>query len=112
MCLPLLFFYSNSEFVDFGVDQLDIKKKMKAKLGPNVIMRLKFDFSGTGSAVATTNANGEGYSKLSGVDDDGPKSIQMVSFPTKTAVDPQASIDSAAATSEIPSSEDADSSKI
>jgi hypothetical protein len=60
---------------------------MKAKLGPNVIMRLKFDFSGTGNAVATTNSGGNGYEQLSATDDDGPKSVQMVSFPTRTAVE-------------------------
>lgn len=65
---------------------------MKPKLGPNVIMRLKFDFSGTGSAVATTSTGGNGYSKLSGTDDDGPKSIQMVSFPTRTATDTAAAV--------------------
>ncbi len=33
----------NADYVDFAVDQLDIKKKMKEKLGPNVVLRLKFD---------------------------------------------------------------------
>lgn len=32
----------NADYVDFAMDQLDVKKKMKAKLGPEVILRLRF----------------------------------------------------------------------
>ena len=46
MCFDITLFVcflSDAEFIDFGVDQLDIKKKMKAKLGPDVVLRLKFN---------------------------------------------------------------------
>lgn len=66
---------------------------MKPKLGPNVIMRLKFDFTGSGLTIATSSTGGNGYSKLSGTDDDGPKSIQMVSFATRTATETATAVD-------------------
>jgi len=41
--------------MDFGIDQLDIKRKMKEKLGQNITLRLKF---GQDNAVPT---GGKGY---------------------------------------------------
>jgi hypothetical protein len=39
--------------MDFGVDQLDIKKKMKPKLGPNVVLRIRFEKSAEGTSIGT-----------------------------------------------------------
>jgi hypothetical protein len=57
---------STHEYVDFGVDQLDIKKKMKPKLGSNIILRLKLDFS-AGGALTTTGTGG--YTRVTLLDD-------------------------------------------
>ena len=46
---------SDSDVVDFGPEQLDMKKKVKAKLGDSVKLRLKFSRDTSGQiAVAAT----------------------------------------------------------
>lgn len=37
---------SSSTIIDFGLDQLDVKKKVKAILGPNIVLRLSFGSAG------------------------------------------------------------------
>lgn len=55
--------------VDFDVTQLDIKKKVKPKLGTNIMMRLKFTQDGT-EAVGT-----KGYEVLAAGDDAGDDGV-------------------------------------
>lgn len=53
-----MFPYSGADHIDFGVDQLDIKRKMKKTLGPNVTLRLKF-----GQETAAV-VGGKGYEMI------------------------------------------------
>jgi hypothetical protein len=57
--------------MDFGVDQLDIKKVMKPKLGPNVVLRLRF---GPGSPSSGGAIGNKGYGIIKTTDD-----VEMVS---------------------------------
>lgn len=58
--------------MDFGVDQLDIKKAMKPKLGPNITLRLRF---GEGAVGAV--GGGGGYDIIATKDD---TNVEMVSI--------------------------------
>ena len=60
--LQLLIDRSGS-FVDFGLTQLDIKKKVKPKLGPNISLRLKF------TPDERAIKGGKGYDPVSTTDD-------------------------------------------
>lgn len=57
--------------MDFGVDQLDIKKKLKPVLGPNVILRLRFGTASNAGAIG-----GRGYGVLTTQED---SNLEMVS---------------------------------
>jgi hypothetical protein len=72
--------HSNSDFVDFGADQLDIKKKMKSKLGPNITLRLKFN-QYSGDAVGS-----KGYELVATGDNEPVVSLEMVGVSTDTPV--------------------------
>jgi len=53
-----LFMDSQSDYVDFAIDQLDIKKKLKRQLGSSLVLRLKFvktTGKGGGSGVRSSS---------------------------------------------------------
>eukprot|EP00597_Dinobryon_sp_UTEXLB2267_P000281 CAMPEP_0170070738 /NCGR_PEP_ID=MMETSP0019_2-20121128/8916_1 /TAXON_ID=98059 /ORGANISM="Dinobryon sp., Strain UTEXLB2267" /LENGTH=283 /DNA_ID=CAMNT_0010279089 /DNA_START=335 /DNA_END=1186 /DNA_ORIENTATION=+ len=54
-----LFMDRNAEYVDFAMDQLDVKKKMKAALGPQTILRLRFSSSSSSPSASPLAANNE-----------------------------------------------------
>lgn len=70
MLVPL--FISVAETIDFGLDQLDTKKKIRPKLGETIAMRLRFvpsaaqlDGSGaTGTGYALVTSDGDAGANL------------------------------------------------
>jgi hypothetical protein len=72
-----LFMESNQPTIDFMQDQLDMKKKISAKIGPRIILRLNFctftrdvaSFSSSYSGVVEDSNSGSGsYEMVSQAD--------------------------------------------
>lgn len=61
--------------MDFDIDQLDIKKKIKAKIGKSIVLRLRFDLSDIDSSAVTT----KGYAK---VNSDEQAGLEMIDVET------------------------------
>lgn len=53
--IELIYNYSGATFIDFGLDQLDTKKKIKGKLGTNIMLRLKFMKDESNMAIVDTD---------------------------------------------------------
>jgi hypothetical protein len=68
--------FRNVDYIDFGVDQLDIKKAMKPKLGPDVVLRLRFGQPSAGTAIG-----GKGYAMIQNGEE---TSLEMVQVTERT----------------------------
>ena len=80
--------------MDFGVDQLDIKKKMKPVLGPNVVLRLKL-----GPSTNAGPMGNKGYGVLTTKEDSNLEMVTVVlndhpSQETTTKLNTDESVDS------------------
>ena len=49
----IYFFRSGSDNVDFGIDQIDIKRSLLARVGNDLVIQLQFGSSGRGGPAET-----------------------------------------------------------
>ena len=73
----IIFVCRTAESIDFGLDQLDTKKKVRPKLGINVMMRLRFVQSAAQreGPEALPNGGKEGYALVSSDGDAGAAAL-------------------------------------